>query len=125
MIALDNITLFRTSRELFFMLGPSGYAKTILLQSIAGLHTPDKRQMNFERNDATNRASQRRRAGMIFQNYARWPHMAMFQNVAFRLEKSKMSKAKIKVLVYDILEKIQIIQYISRKSNELSGGSSG
>ncbi|MDR2432833.1 MAG: ABC transporter ATP-binding protein [Puniceicoccales bacterium] len=121
-VALDNISLYIASGELFFLLGPSGCGKTTLLRSIAGFYTPSKGRISFGGHDVTKLPPHRRKVGMVFQNYALWPHMTVFQNVAFGLENNKIPKAKIKDLVHEILEKVQLIQYVSRKPNELSGG---
>ncbi|MDR2779460.1 MAG: ABC transporter ATP-binding protein [Puniceicoccales bacterium] len=121
-IALDNINLYVASGELFFLLGPSGCGKTTLLRSIAGFYTPNEGQISFGGNNVTKLPPHRRKVGMVFQNYALWPHMTVFQNVAFGLENNKTPKAQIKNLVCGILEKVQLIQYMSRKPNELSGG---
>ncbi|MDR1528290.1 MAG: ABC transporter ATP-binding protein [Puniceicoccales bacterium] len=121
-IALDNISLYVASGELFFLLGPSGCGKTTLLRSIAGFYTPNEGQISFGGHDVTKLPPHRRKVGMVFQNYALWPHMTVFQNVAFGLENNKTPKAKIKDLVYEILGKVQLTQYVSRKPNELSGG---
>ncbi|MDR1457827.1 MAG: ABC transporter ATP-binding protein [Puniceicoccales bacterium] len=121
-VALDNISLYIASGELFFLLGPSGCGKTTLLRSIAGFYTPNEGRISFGGHDVTKLPPHRRKVGMVFQNYALWPHMTVFQNVAFGLENNKTPKAKIKDLVHEILEKVQLIQYVSRKPNELSGG---
>jgi iron(III) transport system ATP-binding protein len=121
-VALENISLLVNSGELFFLLGPSGCGKTTLLRLIAGFYSPNGGQIVFGKNDVTRLQPHRRKVGMVFQNYALWPHMSVFQNVAFGLENNKTPKAKIRDLVYDILTKVKLDQYASRKPNELSGG---
>jgi iron(III) transport system ATP-binding protein len=121
-IVLDNIDLHVASGELFFLLGPSGCGKTTLLRTIAGFYTPNKGQIVFGKNDVTAVPPHKRKVGMVFQSYALWPHMTVFQNVAFGLENSKTPKAKIRDIAMDILGKVQLDQYAARKPNELSGG---
>ncbi|MDR1413379.1 MAG: ABC transporter ATP-binding protein [Puniceicoccales bacterium] len=120
--ALEEIDLHISSGELFFLLGPSGCGKTTLLRSVAGFYTPNEGQIIFGKNDVTKLQPHRRKVGMVFQNYALWPHMTVFQNVAFGLENNRTPKAKIRDLVGDILAKVKLDQYASRKPNELSGG---
>ncbi|MDR1401726.1 MAG: ABC transporter ATP-binding protein [Puniceicoccales bacterium] len=121
-VALDRIDLCISSGELFFLLGPSGCGKTTLLRSIAGFYIPNEGQIIFGKNDVTKLQPHRRKVGMVFQNYALWPHMTVYQNVAFGLENNKTPRAKIKDFVHDILGKVKLEQYASRKPNELSGG---
>ncbi|MDR1432970.1 MAG: ABC transporter ATP-binding protein [Puniceicoccales bacterium] len=120
--ALDGIDLHISSGELFFLLGPSGCGKTTLLRSIAGFYTPNEGRIIFGKNDVTNVQPHKRKVGMVFQNYALWPHMTVFQNVSFGLENNGISRAKIKNLVHEILAKVKLDQYANRKPNELSGG---
>ncbi len=121
-VALDNINLYVKSGELFFLLGPSGCGKTTLLRSIAGFYTPTSGEIVFGKHNVTTLPPHKRKVGMVFQNYALWPHMTVFQNVAFGLENNKFPKSKIKDMVMDILAKVQLDGYATRKPNELSGG---
>lgn len=120
--ALNNINLSIKGGELFFLLGPSGCGKTTLLRSIAGFYKPDKGCIIFGKKDITEVPTHKRKVGMVFQNYALWPHMTVFQNVAFGLENIGTPKSKIVQLVGDILKKVQLEKYSNRKPNELSGG---
>lgn len=121
-MVLDDVNLHIFSGELFFLLGPSGCGKTTLLRSIAGFYSPNEGRIIFGKNDVTTMQPHRRKVGMVFQNYALWPHMTVFQNVAFGLENNGTPRAKIKNLVHEILTKVKLDQYASRKPNELSGG---
>jgi iron(III) transport system ATP-binding protein len=121
-VALDNVALHVTGGELFFLLGPSGCGKTTLLRTIAGFCAPDSGRIVFGKNDVTSIPTHRRRVGMVFQNYALWPHMTVFQNVAFGLENNGMSSESIRNSVHDILSKVQLDKCAQRKPNELSGG---
>ena len=120
--ALSNINLNIASGELFFLLGPSGCGKTTLLRSIAGFYTPEEGTISFGRQDVTTLPPYKRKVGRVFQNYALWPHMTVAQNVAFGLENNQTPKNLIKDMVYEMLKKVQLEQYIDRKPNELSGG---
>jgi iron(III) transport system ATP-binding protein len=120
--ALENVNLHVSAGELFFLLGPSGCGKTTLLRTIAGFYAPSDGRIIFEKNDVTALPPHRRKVGMVFQNYALWPHMTVFQNVAFGLEYNKTPRAKIRDLVHEMLEKVQLDAYAMRKPNELSGG---
>jgi iron(III) transport system ATP-binding protein len=121
-VALDNVNLHVSAGELFFLLGPSGCGKTTLLRTIAGFYSPSDGRIIFGKNDVTALQPHRRKVGMVFQNYALWPHMTVFQNVAFGLEYNKTPRQKIKDLVGNILEKVKLDAYAARKPNELSGG---
>ncbi|MDR2737546.1 MAG: ABC transporter ATP-binding protein [Puniceicoccales bacterium] len=121
-VALDGVNLHIASGELFFLLGPSGCGKTTLLRTIAGFYAPTDGRIIFGKNDVTNVPPHRRKVGMVFQSYALWPHMTVFQNVAFGLESNKTPRNKIKDIVHNILSRVQLDQYAARKPNELSGG---
>jgi iron(III) transport system ATP-binding protein len=121
-VALDGVNLEIAAGELFFLLGPSGCGKTTLLRSIAGFCTPNGGQIIFGKNDVTKLPPHRRKVGMVFQNYALWPHMTVFQNVAFGLENNGEPKARVRDMVHDMLAKVKLDQYAARKPNELSGG---
>jgi iron(III) transport system ATP-binding protein len=121
-VALEGIDLRIDSGELFFLLGPSGCGKTTLLRTIAGFYAPTEGRIVFGTNDVTALPPHRRKVGMVFQNYALWPHMTVAQNVAFGLHQNGTAKGKISSLVGEILEKVKLEHYASRKPNELSGG---
>jgi len=88
-IVLDNISLEISESELFFLLGPSGCGKTTLLRIIAGLTQPDGGSVVFRGEDITHLPPEKRRLGMVFQNYSLWPHMTVFENVAYGLRRRK------------------------------------
>ncbi|MDR0351223.1 MAG: ABC transporter ATP-binding protein [Puniceicoccales bacterium] len=120
--ALDDINLHIDAGELFFLLGPSGCGKTTLLRTLAGFYIPDMGTISFGEKNITNLPPHKRKAGMVFQNYALWPHMTVYQNVAFGLEQKKLKKSDIYSLVNEALENVQMSPYANRKPNELSGG---
>jgi iron(III) transport system ATP-binding protein len=121
-IALDNVSLDIESGELFFLLGPSGCGKTTLLRSLAGFYIPEDGSIHFGEEDVTEVPPHKRGTGMMFQSYALWPHMSIFQNVAFGLEQQKVAKKDIEIRVNEALEMVRMSEYAQRKPNQLSGG---
>ena len=120
--ALDSVSLEIQAGELFFLLGPSGCGKTTLLRSLAGFYIPDEGSIHFGELDVTRVQPHKRRTGMMFQSYALWPHMTIFQNVAFGLEQMGLQKGEIQTRTREALESVQMAQYAERKPNQLSGG---
>src|SRR5438876_2778648 len=84
--AVDRVTLAVEDGELFFLLGPSGCGKTTLLRAIAGFVTPDQGEIVFDTRSMVSVSPKDRGTGMVFQNYALWPHMTVNQNVSFGLD---------------------------------------
>lgn len=121
-IALDNVSLEIAAGELFFLLGPSGCGKTTLLRSLAGFYIPEKGSIRFGEQDVTQLPPHKRETGMMFQSYALWPHMTVFQNVAFGLEQRKIPKPQINQRVNEALNMVKMSEYADRKPNQLSGG---
>ena len=103
-VACDHIDLHVEDGELFTLLGPSGCGKTTILRCIAGFYTPEEGQVYFDEHDMTRVPPNNRNTGMVFQNYAIWPHMKVFDNVAFGLKIRKVPKETIRKKVEDILE---------------------
>ncbi len=108
--------------EFFGLLGPSGCGKTTTLRMIAGLEKPDTGTIEFDGSDITNLAAERRGFGMVFQNYALFPHLNVFENVAFGLRARKRPIAEIRERVKGALELVQLPGYEKRRVDELSGG---
>ena len=121
-VAVDDVSLRIDAGELFFLLGPSGCGKTTLLRCVAGFWQPDAGRIRFGQRDITNVPPHRRNTGMVFQNYALWPHMSVSENVAFGLRVRKVSRPERHRLVDQALDMVQMADYGSRKPNELSGG---
>jgi iron(III) transport system ATP-binding protein len=124
--AVDHVSLKVESGELFFLLGPSGCGKTTLLRMIAGFIEPTDGRIAFTdaqgRADVTHLPPNKRNTGMVFQSYALWPHMTVFQNVAFGLEVRKISADERKKRVMEALGAVRMSEYAERKPNQLSGG---
>ena len=108
--------------EFFAFLGPSGCGKTTTLRTIAGLETPDSGRIYFDGRDVTDLPPEKRNAAMVFQNYALFPHMDIFENVAFGLRARKMEKPLIAERVAEALGWVQLAGMEKRRVTELSGG---
>lgn len=121
-LALDRIGLSIGTGELFFLLGPSGCGKTTLLRHIAGFYQPDEGRILFEGQNVTRVPPHKRNAGMVFQNYALWPHLTVEKNVAFGLEERRTPKAEIADRVAEALQIVRLGELAQRKIHEISGG---
>ncbi|MCE9589895.1 MAG: ABC transporter ATP-binding protein [Planctomycetes bacterium] len=121
-VAVDRIDLEVPAGSLFFLLGPSGCGKTTLLRMLAGFTDPDSGSIRFGDFDVTRLPANQRNCGMVFQSYALWPHMTVFENVAFGLRVRKVSGDDIRKRVDAALANVQMTPYAQRKTNELSGG---
>ena len=123
---LDDINLRIDSGELVALLGPSGCGKTTLLRIIAGLETPDYGSVYLEGDDATLIGARARQVGFVFQHYALFRHMSVFENVAFGLRvkprKERLSEEKIRDKVHALLEMVQLTFLKDRFPSQLSGG---
>ncbi len=124
--ALDDIRLDIPKGELTALLGPSGCGKTTLLRIIAGLEQPDSGSVLFDGRDATDSHARERKVGFVFQHYALFPHMTVFDNVAFGLrvrpKKQRPSEAEIHRKVHELLELVQLDWLAGRYPAQLSGG---
>src|SRR5690554_2306664 len=124
--ALRDVSLKVPSGELLALLGPSGSGKTTLLRVIAGLETPDSGAVLFDGDDATTRSATDRRVGFVFQHYALFRHMTVFENVAFGLRvrprRERPSEAEIRRRVHELLELVQLEYLGDRYPSQLSGG---
>jgi len=120
--ALKNISLEIAAQELFFLLGPSGCGKTTLLRTIAGFYQPDEGELWFGDKPMKGIPPHQRNAGMVFQNYALWPHMSVAENVAYGLDVRAVSAIEKKARVAEALAIVQMEPYAARSPNQLSGG---
>jgi iron(III) transport system ATP-binding protein len=121
-VAVNDVSLHIRKGELFFLLGPSGCGKTTLLRMIAGFYTPDGGRILFDDRDMTKVPPHKRNTGMVFQNYALWPHMTVAENVAYGLDVRSISSSDKKDRVNAVLETVRMEQYADRTPNQLSGG---
>ena len=124
--ALGNVSLTIPSGELVALLGPSGCGKTSLLRIIAGLETPDNGRILFNGEDTTESHVRERRVGFVFQHYALFKHMTVFDNVAFGLsvrpKKTRPTKEAIRAKVNELLRLVQLENMANRYPAQLSGG---
>ena len=120
--AVDDVTLTVKKGELFFLLGPSGCGKTTCLKTIAGFHQPDEGELRFEDKLMNNVPPHKRNIGMVFQNYALWPHMSVYENVEYGLNVRKLPAEEKKEKVQRVLEVVRMAEYADRSPNQLSGG---
>jgi spermidine/putrescine ABC transporter ATP-binding subunit len=120
--ALDDVSLTFEDGEFFGMLGPSGSGKTTLLRAIAGFIELDAGEVLVDGEDIARVPVHKRDIGMVFQNYALFPHMTVFDNVAFGLSVRKLPPAEIKQRVDSILDLVRLGGMHTRKPKQLSGG---
>jgi sulfate/thiosulfate transport system ATP-binding protein len=124
--ALDGVDLKVADGELLALLGPSGSGKTTLLRIIAGLEWPDSGDIHFDGENALSRGARERHVGFVFQHYALFRHMTVFENVAFGLRvqprKLRKSEAEIRARVKELLDLVQLDWLADRYPNQLSGG---
>ncbi len=124
--ALNNVSLNIESGELIALLGPSGCGKTTLLRIIAGLETPDSGLISISGEDTTHVHVRERQVGFVFQHYALFRHMNVFENVAFGMrvkpKNQRPTQAQIKEKVHSLLELVQLDWLADRYPSQLSGG---
>ncbi|MGM9813364.1 MAG: ABC transporter ATP-binding protein [Candidatus Enteromonas sp.] len=127
-VGVDNLNLTIKDRGFITLLGPSGCGKTTTLRMIAGLETPTSGKITiggkvvFDSEKGINISPDKRNVGFLFQNYALWPHMTVYKNIAFGLENMKWKKEDIKARVTELLAMLKIDELGDRYPSELSGG---
>ena len=119
---LKNVSLAVQPGELLALLGPSGSGKTTLLRLIAGLDRPDGGSIQFDRDDALRAKPKERNVGFVFQHYALFRHMTVFENIAFSLRIKRAAKADVNARVTELLKLIQLETLAGRYPAQLSGG---
>jgi iron(III) transport system ATP-binding protein len=126
--ALDHVGFEVLEGELFTLLGPSGCGKSTTLMSIAGFQQPEEgriavgEQTFFDAGRKLSVPAEQRNLGIVFQSYAVWPHMTVFENLAFPLKVRKVGKKGIRARVEEVLELVEMAQYAKRYPHQLSGG---
>jgi len=121
-VALGGVSVEVEAGELFFLLGPSGCGKTTLLRAIAGFVKPEAGEILFDGNPVDDLPPYARNTGMVFQNYALWPHMTVAENIEYGLRVRSVDKEQRSRRVARVLAMVGLSQYGRRKPAELSGG---
>ena len=119
---LDDLSFTVEEGELFFLIGSSGCGKSTLLRIISGLLAPDGGRIFFDSRDVTETPAENRGLGLVFQNYALWPHMTVWDNISFGLETRGEKRSLIKEKVSRILGEVRLEGLEKRYPAELSGG---
>jgi iron(III) transport system ATP-binding protein len=119
---LQDITLKIEPGEFFALLGPSGSGKSTLLRLIAGFNQHNRGRLLVDGKDITGVPPHARNIGMVFQSYALWPHLTVFDNVAFGLVERRRPREEIRRRVDEALELVGLTEYAQRRPNQLSGG---
>lgn len=119
---IDKMNLRVESGELIALLGPSGCGKSTTLFAICGIHRISDGQLTFGGRDVGHLPSQKRNVGVVFQNYALYPHMTVFENIAFPLKVQKTDTAEIRTRVQEMAELVHIEALLDRRPAQLSGG---
>ncbi|HET7874035.1 MAG TPA: ABC transporter ATP-binding protein [Methylomirabilota bacterium] len=120
--AVDRAELTVEDGELFTLLGPSGCGKTTLLRLLAGFYQPDAGELRFGARLVNGLAPYERNIGMVFQNYALWPHMTVAQNVSYGLRLRKLSGSEVQARLAEGLRKVNLAGFEARYPGQLSGG---
>ena len=120
--ALDQVSLEVPAGSLVALLGPSGSGKTTLLRIIAGLEQPDSGTVRYGEEDVTSRAAQERNVGFVFQHYALFRHLTVFENVAFGLRVRRWKNPQVKERVEELLHLVRLERFGHRYPAQLSGG---
>jgi sulfate/thiosulfate transport system ATP-binding protein len=121
-VALEDVSLSIASGSLTALLGPSGSGKSTLLRVIAGLEKPDSGQVLIEDLDVTNQPARQRGIGFVFQHYAAFKHMTVWDNVAFGLKIRRRKRGEIRERVAELLQLVQLEPFAKRYPAQLSGG---
>ena len=119
---LKNIDLDIFEGEFLTLLGPSGCGKTTIIRLLAGFENPDSGEILLQDKNINNLPPEQRAVNTVFQSYALFPHMNIFDNVAFGLKMKKVPKEQIKIEVENALSMVKLSQHMYKKPNELSGG---
>ena len=120
--AIDNVSLNIYAREFFALLGPSGCGKTTLMRMLAGFETPTEGQISIDGQDMGSVPPNKRAVNMMFQSYALFPHLSVWDNIAFGLRRDRLDKDKVSSRVEEMLKLVQLERFAKRKPHQISGG---
>ncbi len=121
-LAVDRATVHIRRGEFFSILGPSGCGKTTLLRIIAGFEQPDSGDLTFDHVSVLGVGANKRRSNTVFQSYALFPHLSVYENIAFPLRLKRLSKNLIRERVHEYLHLVQLDEHLHKKPHQLSGG---
>lgn len=121
-LAVNDVSLEIEKGEFFFLLGPSGCGKSTFLRILAGFYQPDTGELRFDETLMNSVPPHQRNTGMVFQNYALWPHMSVAENIEYGLTLRKLEKPEREAKITSALEMVQMETYRDRAVNTLSGG---
>jgi spermidine/putrescine transport system ATP-binding protein len=121
-VAVDHIDIAIERGEFFSLLGPSGCGKTTTLRMIAGFEAPTSGEIRLEGKDVSKVPPYRRNVNTVFQHYALFPHMSIFDNVAFGPRSAKTDKAAVRERVNEMLEVVRLADFAKRRPHQMSGG---
>ena len=119
---LKDVSINIKNKDFYTFLGPSGCGKTTLLRLIAGFEKSQSGELYIDGKEVSNSSPWERDVGMVFQNYALWPHMTVFKNISFGLEEKRLSSTEIKKKVEEVLELVDLKDLSKRYPYQLSGG---
>ncbi len=119
---LKGVSLDIAPGEFFALLGPSGSGKSTLLRALAGFARHQSGQLLIDGEDVSAREPWQRQVGLVFQNYALWPHLSVRDNVGFGLVERRVPAAELRRRVDEALERVDLASYAERAPNQLSGG---
>ena len=120
--AVDNLSVTMESGKMIALLGPSGCGKTTILNMLSGILPATSGKIFFDDQDVTALPPEKRNIGLVFQNYALYPHMTVLENICFPLEIKKVPKKQRIAKAKELAELVRISEYLDRKPAELSGG---
>jgi iron(III) transport system ATP-binding protein len=121
-VAASDVSFHVQEGELFFLLGPSGCGKTTTLRIVAGFYKPDAGDVLFDGQSVVDTPPHRRNTGMVFQNYALWPHMTVYDNIAYGLKIRRVPMQDRVARAREVLRIVKMEDYATRYPNQLSGG---
>ncbi|MBO9450552.1 ABC transporter ATP-binding protein [Tropicibacter sp. R16_0] len=120
--AIDDLTLDIYEREFFALLGPSGCGKTTMMRMLAGFENPTEGRIELAGRDIANVPPNKRAVNMMFQSYALFPHLNIWENIAFGLRRDKMPKLDLEARVEEMLKLTRLEKFATRKPHQISGG---
>src|SRR5215475_11619092 len=120
--AVNNVSLDIAKGEIFALLGSSGCGKTTLLRMLAGFETPTEGRIVLDGRDLAGLPPYERPMNMMFQSYALFPHLTVWDNIAFGLRRAGLPAEEIRARVEDMLRLVQLVPFAKRKPHQLSGG---